>query len=51
MGIREAAYQQLYAALQEGWEVFPQSKIDNLIKPMDQRAEVVRLAKGWYTRF
>ena len=51
MGTTEAAYQRLYSALQEGWEAIPQTKIDHLIKTMDQRVESVRLAKGWHSRF
>ena len=51
MGITEDAYQRLYSALQEGWEAIPQTKIDHLIKTMDQRVESVRLAKGWHSRF
>jgi hypothetical protein len=51
MSKSEAAYQRLYSALREGWEAIPQSKIDNLIKTMDERVESVRLAKGWHSRF
>jgi hypothetical protein len=51
MGASEAAYQRLYEVMREGWESIPQSKIDGLIKSMDTRVEMCRLAKGWHTRF
>ena len=32
MGNSDAGYQELYAALQEGWQAIPQEKTDHLIK-------------------
>jgi hypothetical protein len=51
MGDSEDAYQALYAAMKEWWELIPQEKIDNLIKGMDRRVEACRLAKGWHTKY
>jgi len=51
MGASEAAYQRRYEAMRKGWESIPQSKIDGLIKSMDTRVEMCRLAKEWHTRF
>ena len=46
MGASEAAYQRLYGAMREGWESILQSKIDELIKSINTRIEMYRLAKG-----
>ncbi len=51
MGASEEAYQQLFAAIREGWEAIAPEAIEKLVKSMDDRVNAVLHAEGWYTRF
>lgn len=40
-----------HTALKAAWDTMPQDFIDGLIDSMPRRAEAVRLARGWYTKY
>jgi len=51
MGKSEEAYQQLFAAIREGWDAIAPAAIEKLVKSMDDRVNAVLHAEGWYNRF
>jgi hypothetical protein len=51
MGKSEDAYQQLFSAIQEGWDAIAPESIETLVRSMDDRVNAVIHAEGWYTRF
>jgi hypothetical protein len=51
MGKPQAAYDQLACVIVEAWEAVDQEYIDKLIGGMRERAETLRDAKGWHTKY
>ena len=51
MGKSEQAYQQLFAAILEGWDAIAPEAIEGLVRSMDDRVNAIIDSEGWYTRF
>ena len=51
MGKSEEDYQHFYRCLTEAWEAISQDTIDDLVRGVVRRVEMLDDAEGWYTKY